>query len=112
MRAIDLHTLTEAALSVGARWPTVLMRVILPNLRSAMISSALLTVTLVMGEYTMASLLLFPTFAVYVQYIGVTKANPAAALAIISFGLTWVTMAAFLLIGRSSGPRRATQLGR
>ena len=84
---------------------------VLVELGAILVVIALLTVTLVMGEYTMASLLLFPTFAVYVQYIGVTKANPAAALAIISFALTWVTMAAFLLIGRSSGPRRATQLG-
>jgi putative spermidine/putrescine transport system permease protein len=109
MRAIDLHTLTEAAQSVGAGWITILMRVILPNLRSGMLSAAFLTVTLVMGEYTMSSLLLFPTFAVYVEYTGETKANPAAALAIISFALTWLTMAGFLLIARRRGS--ATQLG-
>ena len=34
-RSIDVHTLTEASQSLGARWPTTLFRVILPNIRSA-----------------------------------------------------------------------------
>jgi putative spermidine/putrescine transport system permease protein len=110
MRAIDLHTLTEAAQSLGASWPTILLRVILPNLRSAVLSAAFLTVTLVMGEYTIASLLLFNTFAVYVEYIGNTKANPAAALAIISFGLTWLAMLGIQFLGRGGG-RRQAQIG-
>jgi putative spermidine/putrescine transport system permease protein len=111
LRAIDLHTLTEAAQSVGARWPTILLRVILPNLRSAVLSSAFLTVTIVMGEYTLGRLLLFNTFAVYVQYTGETKAQPAAALAIISFGLTWMAMLGILVLGRRLGPRQQPQLG-
>lgn len=111
MRAIDLHTLTEAAQSVGAGWPTVLLRVILPNLRTSILSSAFLTITLVLGEYTMASLLLFNTFAVYVEYTGETKANPAAALAIISFVLTWAAMLVVLYFSRGVGTRQRPQLG-
>jgi putative spermidine/putrescine transport system permease protein len=112
MRSIDLQTLTEAAQSVGARWPSVLFRVILPNLRSGLLSAAFLTITLVMGEFTIASLNQFQTFPTYIQYIGATKANPAAALSVISFGLTWAAMLAILLIGRRrTGPRQATQIG-
>ncbi|GAC1445876.1 MAG: ABC transporter permease [Chloroflexota bacterium] len=111
MRAIDLHTLTEAAQSVGASWPVVLVRVILPNLRTAILSSAFLTITLVLGEYTMASLLLFNTFAVYVEYTGETKANPAAALAIISFVLTWAAMLMVLYLSRGVGTRQRAQIG-
>ncbi len=33
--AIDVRTLTEAAQSLGAGWPTILLRVIFPNLRSS-----------------------------------------------------------------------------
>ena len=33
LRAIDVRTLTEAAESLGASWPTILFRVILPNVR-------------------------------------------------------------------------------
>ena len=32
-RSIDVHTLTEASQSLGARWATTLFRVILPNIR-------------------------------------------------------------------------------
>jgi putative spermidine/putrescine transport system permease protein len=110
MRAIDLHTLTEAAQSLGAGWLTVLLRVILPNTRFAMLSASFLTITLVMGEYTISSLMLFNTFAVYVEYIGETKANPAAALAMISFGLTWAAMLGVLFLGRGVG-RREAQIG-
>ena len=74
-----------------------------------MLSAAFLTITLVLGEYTMASLMLFNTFAVYVEYTGETQANAAAALAIISFALTWVAMLGILFLGRGVG-RRQTQV--
>jgi len=111
MRAINLHTLTEAGQSVGAGWFRVLWSVILPNLRYAMLSAAFLTVTLVMGEYTMSSLMLFNTFAVYVEYTGEAKANAAAALAIISFALTWAAMLGILFLGRGVGRRQAQVTG-
>ena len=103
MRAIDVRTLTEAAQSCGAPpWKTLLF-VILPNIRTAMLGGAFLTLAIVMGEYTISSLLLFQTFAVYMQYIGDTEAQPAAALAIISFGLTWGAMMVLFLISRRRG---------
>lgn len=111
MRSIDVHTLTEAAQSVGAGWLRTLWSVLLPNLRFAMLSAAFLTITLVMGEYTMASLMLFNTFAVYVEYTGETKANAAAALAIISFALTWGAMLGILFLGRGVGRRQGPLTG-
>jgi putative spermidine/putrescine transport system permease protein len=110
MRAINLRTLTEAAQSVGASWITILVRIILPNLRYAMLAGAFLTVTLVMGEFTMSSLMLFHTFAVYVEYKGETQAEPAAALTVISFALTWAAMLGLLFLGRGVG-RRQAQIG-
>jgi putative spermidine/putrescine transport system permease protein len=111
MRAIKLQTLTEAAQSVGAGWLTVMIRVILPNLRFAILSGAFLTVTLVMGEFTMASIALVGnTFPVYIQYIGSTETHPSGALAIISFGLTWLAMLGILFIGRGAG-RQQAQVG-
>jgi len=115
MRAIDLRTLTEAAQGLGAGWTTILLRIILPNLRFAMLSAAFLTVTLVMGEYTMASLLLFNTFATYMFQIGSDQANQAAALAILSLLLTWAAMFGILFLGRGMGGRgvgrRQVQIG-
>jgi putative spermidine/putrescine transport system permease protein len=110
LRAIDIHTLTEAAQSLGARWTTILFRIIVPNLRSAVLSAAFLTLALVMGEFTMGQLLQFPTFAVHIAYIGQVQATGAAALSLISFAITWTAMLGLLLAGRRVGGR-AAQVG-
>jgi len=49
LSAIDVRTLTEAAESQGAGAVTILFRVILPNIRSAILSGAFLTFAIVMG---------------------------------------------------------------
>ncbi|MDR7522873.1 MAG: ABC transporter permease subunit [Armatimonadota bacterium] len=110
MRAIDIHTLTEAAQSLGAGWTTTLFRVILPNLQAAVLSGAFITLAIVMGEFTLANVLLFNTFSVYINYIGETHATPAAALTLISFAITWVAMLGLLGLGRQLGGRQA-QIG-
>jgi putative spermidine/putrescine transport system permease protein len=102
-RAIDVRTLREAAQSLGAGSLTTLVRVVLPNLRAAALGAALLTFAIVLGEFTMANLSLFNTFSVYVNYVGQTTATPAAALAVISFLLTWGVMFAFVTVSRRRG---------
>ena len=102
-RAIDVHTLTEASQSLGARWPTTLLRVIFPNIKNAALAGALLTLAVVMGEYTIASLASFDTFPVYIQYINQNKAFPAGAVTLLSFGITWAAMVALVLVTRGRG---------
>jgi putative spermidine/putrescine transport system permease protein len=106
-RAIDVHTMTEAAQSLGATWRTTLFRVILPNIRAAALAGAFLTLAIVMGEFTIASLAAFDTFPIYIQYINQTKAYPAAAVSLMSFGITWAAMLALLLVARG----RVLQVG-
>lgn len=101
MRALDLKTLTEASQSLGAGWGTLIRRVLVPNLTSALAGAALLTVAIVMGEFTFANVLLFNTFAVYMNYVGQTSATEAAALTLLSFLITWLAMLGVLLTGRS-----------
>ncbi|WP_295010471.1 ABC transporter permease [uncultured Microbacterium sp.] len=55
--AVDLRTLAEAARSLGAGWPTVVLRVLAPNLRQGLLAASLLAVAVVLGEFTIASLL-------------------------------------------------------
>ena len=57
LRTIDVRTLTEAAQILGAGWTTIITRVILPNVLIAVLSGAFLTFAIVIGEFTMASLL-------------------------------------------------------
>ena len=71
-RAIDVHTLTEASQSLGATWRTTLLRVILPNIRTAALAGAFLTLAIVMGEFTIANLSAFHTFPIYIQYVNET----------------------------------------
>jgi putative spermidine/putrescine transport system permease protein len=93
MRAVDIRTLTEAAQSLGASWPTIIARIIFPNLRTALLSGTFLTFAIVMGEYTIASFLARPMFGPYLASLVRNKAYEPAALSIISFALTWVMMA-------------------
>lgn len=58
---IDAITLAEAARSLGARWFTVMFRVIAPNMGQAILNAVLLSSALVLGEYTIAYLLLYST---------------------------------------------------
>jgi putative spermidine/putrescine transport system permease protein len=104
LRAIDVRTLTEAAESLGARWPTILVKVIFPNVRVAVLSGAFLTFAIVIGEFTMASLLDRPAFGPYLQLMGANRAYEPAALAIIAFLVTWACMGLMQLVGhRASG---------
>lgn len=101
-QAIPLKTLTEAGQSLGASWAYILWRVVAPNIRVSIISAAFLSLTLVMGEYTIAAFLSFNTFGTYIYQIGVEQANGAAALSVLSLLLTWATMFGILFLGRGS----------
>src|SRR5262249_1287985 len=102
LRAIDVPTRTEAAQSLGAGWGTILIRVILPNVRVGVLSGAFLTFAIVIGEFTMASLLDRPAFGPYLQLIGANRAYEPSALAIITFVITWGCMGLIQLVGRGA----------
>ena len=106
-RSIDLHTLTEASQSLGASWTTTLVKVILPNIRAAALAASFLTLAIVMGEFTIANLSAFHTFPIFLQYVNETQGFPAAALTLMSFGITWAAMLSLLLVGRKRGARGA-----
>ena len=73
----------------------------------AALAGAFLTLAIVMGEFTIANLAAFHTFPIYIQYINETKAYPAAAVSLLSFGITWAAMLALLLVGRRGGAHGA-----
>jgi putative spermidine/putrescine transport system permease protein len=100
LRTIDVRTLTEAAQILGAGWTTIIGRVILPNVLIAVLSGAFLTFAIVIGEFTMASLLNRPAFGPYLQLIGANRAYEPAALAVISFLITWGCMSLIQILSR------------
>ena len=101
LRTIDIRTLTEASQSLGAGWLTTMWRVILPNLRVAILSGAFLTLAIVMGEFTVANFLARQSmFAVYLQQTSGNLAYQPAAVVLISFAMTWGAMGVIAWIGR------------
>lgn len=100
MRTIDVRTLTEAAESMGANLPTIMFRIIFPNVLSGVMSGAFITFAIVIGEFTLASLLNRPAFGPYLQLVGANRAYEPSALAIIAFGITWASMALIQLVSR------------
>ena len=100
-RIVEIGSLTEAAQSLGAGWGTILFRVIFPNLRVAILSSAFLTMATVIGEYTIASFLVgIKAFGPYMSMIGQNKTYESSSLAIISFLLTWAFMGLIQVFNR------------
>jgi putative spermidine/putrescine transport system permease protein len=97
MQSINVRLLTEAAQSLGAGWVTILRRVIFPNMLTAILNGAFVTFAIVIGEYTIASLLSQPAFAPYMLDLNYREGDQSLALGIISFMLTWLSIA---LLGR------------
>jgi putative spermidine/putrescine transport system permease protein len=100
LRAIDVRTLTEAAQSLGASWPTILLRVIFPNLRVALLSGALLTFAIVIGELTIALFMAQHTLGPYMANLTRSKVYEPSAMAIVAFAITWAAMGIIQLVGR------------
>ncbi|MFG6196202.1 ABC transporter permease [Nonomuraea sp. JJY05] len=94
LRAMDVRTLVEAARNLGASWPYVLVRVVMPNLRSALASASFLTLALVLGEYTVASLLGYEPFAVWIVTVAGSKGQLSVAVSILSLLLIWLLLLA------------------
>jgi putative spermidine/putrescine transport system permease protein len=104
LSAIDVRTLAEAARSLGAGWATVMWRVVLPNIRSAVLSAAFLTVALVLGEFTIASLLNRTNVQVAINFLGKSSATMSVAVSLTALLLAFVLLLLLSLLG---GRRRA-----
>jgi len=103
MRTVDVRTLTEAAQSLGAGWYVVIARVILPNIRTALLSGSLLTFAIVVGEVVLASFLGIPAFGPYLFLLGQHYAYQPAALTFATFLLTWAAMGIIQLVTGGQG---------
>jgi putative spermidine/putrescine transport system permease protein len=103
LAAIDVKTLSEAARSLGASWFTVMWSVIVPNISSALLNAGLLSVALVLGEYTIANNLLFPNLQVEIVSLARTDAGVSIAVAVASLLFAFVLLVALSFVG---GPRR------
>ncbi len=107
LMAMDLRGLSEAAQSLGSSWITLLFKVVLPNLRTALLSATFLTLAIVIGELTLALILAWPAFGPYMALMGRNLAYEPAALAILSFALTWGSIGLIQLLTRGARDKGA-----
>ncbi|QWZ08428.1 ABC transporter permease subunit [Nocardioides panacis] len=98
LASINVVTLAEAARSLGAGWTTVIVRVVLPNIWAGVISAAFVSVALVLGEFTFASLLNFQTMPYVIGLLGKSDAptSVAASLAALLFASLLLVLLSFV----------------
>lgn len=94
---VPVVTLSEAARSLGAGWPVVLWRVLLPNLRRGVLAAAFISVAVVLGEFTIASLLNRVNLQTALLQISGTDPFVAVIFALLALGFAFILL---LLIGR------------
>ena len=105
LRAIDVKTLSEAARSLGASWFTVMWRVVLPNLRTAVLSASFLSVALVLGEFTIAYLFSRKNLQVAMLELGKSDAQMSVAVGLAALVFAFLILFAMSFVGtRGAAP--------
>ncbi|MCI6574296.1 MAG: ABC transporter permease subunit [Actinomycetaceae bacterium] len=94
LRQLDVITLFEAAQTFGASWIRTLFTVVIPNLKTAIISACFISVAVVFGEYTIAALLGRNNLQTALFVINQNDSFIAAAMALLA-----MLFAMLLLIG-------------
>ncbi|OAN37014.1 ABC transporter permease [Mycolicibacterium iranicum] len=107
LSSIDLQTLSEAARSLGAGWLTTITRVVVPNIWSGILSAAFISIAVVLGEYTIASLSGYETLQVQIVLIGKSDGptSVAASLATLLFGFALLLILSLVTRGHRRGGR-------
>lgn len=102
LQALDVTTLVEAARSLGASWFRVFFGVLLPNLRRGLLAASFISLAVVLGEYTVASLLNQQNLQVAIVSMG--KSDPYVAV-IFAFLALFIVTVLLLAIGKFAAPR-------
>lgn len=82
--AVDIHTLAEAATTLGSTISRVIFRIIMPTIKTGIINGSFIAIALVLGEFTISNILNFKTFQVVIAQIGRTNGNVAVAVSLAS----------------------------
>ncbi|MGN6271490.1 MAG: ABC transporter permease [Protaetiibacter sp.] len=105
--AVDIRTLGEAARSLGAGWGTVVLRVIAPNLRSGLLAASLISVAVVLGEFTIASLLNRQVFQTALVVVKNSDAYAASVFTLLALAFAFVLLIVIGFAGRSRAGKDA-----
>ena len=103
LTSIPLRVLYEASASLGATTWKTLFSVVLPNIRGAVIFSALFSFSLGFGEYTVASVMSVRTLPVYMTTLSATDFRVSIALSLLFNALTWSLLAFAMVVAERAG---------
>ncbi|MET3804490.1 putative spermidine/putrescine transport system permease protein [Nakamurella sp. UYEF19] len=104
LAAIDVKTLSEAARTLGCSFPAVIMRIVLPNIRAAVLGAMFLTIALCLGEYTVAYLLSKNNLSVALFNLGLSASGDprlTAAVSLILLVFGFLVMFGFSFLGNT-----------
>lgn len=97
MSAVSLVTLAEAARTLGSGWVTLTLRVLVPNIRRGILAAAFISIAVVLGEFTIASLLNRSNLQTALVQINQTAPYVAAIFALLALAFAFVLL---VIIGR------------
>ena len=106
--AVDMKTLAEAARSLGSGWFTVVMRVLAPNLRQGLLAASLISVAVVLGEFTIASLLNRQVLQTALVVVNRIDAYAAAMFTLLALAFAFVLLLAIGIAGRNRPGRKTS----
>ena len=111
---VDVKTLSEAARSLGAGWITVIWRVIVPNMRQGVLNAMLLTGALVLGEFTIAYLLLYTNLQVTLFFVSRGTPNAGVLFSTSSAALLFAFVLLLILsfVGRRRGQSERSKVSK
>ncbi len=105
IRGVDVGTLTDASRSLGAGWPRAIVQVVIPNIRGGILAAAVLAVALVLGEFTISSLLSFNTLQVVILAIGKRDAYTSVAVSLTALVFAFVLLIVIARFAPGAGSR-------
>lgn len=100
MSAKPLATLVAAARNLGAPWIKVMSKVIVPSILPSIFAALFMTVTLSLGEFTLAQLLHWTTFPTWITNVSQQNILGATALAVGSLIFAWALLYSFTFLDR------------
>lgn len=109
LRGINVRTLTEASRNLGAGWASTLFRVIAPAMRTALVNAGFLCFALVLGEFTIATILLYnKPLPVWLVQLSTPSGQAQAAVSVFSL----ILVEALLVLLSMVNWRRSARNGR
>jgi putative spermidine/putrescine transport system permease protein len=102
MSSKPLATLVAAAKSLGAPWLQVMSKVIIPTILPSIFAALFMTITLSLGEFTLAQLLHWTTFPTWITNVSQQNILGATALAVGSLLFAWTLLYTFTFLDRNN----------